>query len=433
MSVPSVIGFEITEIIGVPESIIAGGYPQELDDIDGEALDYACIYGQTTTQAEALSHIDHTKQLYQQLFARLEPIFATWEANPELAFDPADYASIGFSSYANAAYYGRTHFYPQFWQDAQNSSTNFDRRRGAYVLDRFFCDDLKPVGAALPAVHAGDKHASDPGCQACHFKLDPMAGFFRRHGYQGIEFSDATLAQSGGQIIFDDLAQLPFAQYDTAWRAPAGSGRDYDIGFIRSTRDPSLNSYGNTLDDLDTLLKTAPEVERCFTQRMFEFFNGGDQAVDPGYLDDVATDMHGAGANRLQRGIVRILTGDTFRTKDRNSTVCYDLAPGADPAGRPPCEVASILKANCTSCHGGANPQSGLDLSKWEKDSSGNFGFHDVVDGAAVAHLDTFMRMKDRVMTSDLTQQMPQDKDMPLHQREALALWLQSMIDASSK
>jgi hypothetical protein len=426
-SLVSIVAFYAPQILGVPDPILASANPSEMDDPDALPFDATCFANQPTTKAQAVQHMDHMQTLFSTMFTRLEPIFVSWEANSEGAFDAVDFASIGFDSFADYSYYGRPSMYPEFWNQAKNSSTNFDRRRGAYVLDRFFCDNLIPVGAALPPAHDAGKHASDPGCQACHFKLDPMAGFFRRNGYLGTEFDDATLAQTGGLITFDDFATATFTDYDKAWLAPAGSGRAYDVGYIRSTRDPSLNSYGSTLADLDQLLGSAPEVQRCFAQRMFEYFNGADQAVDPGFLDDVATDMANAGNQRFERGLQRILTGNTFRAADRNSTVCYDLAPGADTKHRPPCEVASILKANCVSCHGGGNPQSGLDLSVWEQ-QDGGFGFRHVVDGKAVARGDTFTEMLTRLKTSDPTLQMPQGSDMPLRQREQLVLWLQTMV-----
>jgi hypothetical protein len=429
----SFVSFFALQILGAPDPVTSVSQPQELADPDSFPLDSICFNGDPATRADAIAHLDHQKSILTAMFARIESVFAMWESDPEIAFDRIDFEAIGFYSNDTGGFYGKSHLYPEFWNAAQNSSTNFNRRRGAYVLDRYFCDDLKPVGAALPTNHTEGKHASDPACAACHFKLDPMAGFFRRNGFRGNEFTDQTLSQNGGIIIFDDFATIDYNQYEAAWRAPAGSGRAFDIGYIRSTRDPSLNSYGSSIDDLDQLLHTAPEVERCFVQRMFQYFNGADQAVDPGFLDDVATTMHGAGKDRLQRGLTRILTGATFREEARNSNVCYDLAPGTDGAHRPPCEVASILRANCVSCHGGANPQSGLDLTQWEKASDGVFGFRHVVDGVAVERADTFARMKDRVMTSDLTRQMPQAKDMPLRQREQLALWLQRMIDIDAQ
>ncbi|MCX6129866.1 MAG: hypothetical protein NTX25_12505, partial [Proteobacteria bacterium] len=64
-----------------------------------------------------------------------------------------------------------------FWLSLKNSSTNENRRRASYVLKRFFCDDLTPINVVSPKLHAGtNRHASEPSCQACHYKLDPMAG-----------------------------------------------------------------------------------------------------------------------------------------------------------------------------------------------------------------------------------------------------------------
>ena len=434
-SVISFIGFEILSILGVPTPVIGAGRPAELNNPDTFPFDPECVFGTTPTmptRAVALARIDHTKQLYAAMFANLEPSFQLWEAGRESAFEPIDLSAIGFTP-GGAFGYVTTQFYSRFWNLAQNSSTNYNRRRGAYMLDRYFCDDLKPVGAALPTTHVDGKHATDPACAACHFKLDPMAGFFRRNGLFGTEFDDQLLQQFGGSIIFDDGAFVDYKGYEAAWKSLPGSGRTFDVGYIRSTRDETLNSYGSTLADLDGLLKTAPEVERCFVQRMFEYFNGKDQAVDPGFLDDVTSDMHAHTADRLQQAVTRILTAETFRAPDRNSTVCYDLAPGTDTAHRPPCEVASILRTNCTSCHGGGSPQAGLDLTVWERSGDGEFGFRHVVGGTAIDRGETFVRMLDRVKTSDLTRQMPQAKDMPLRAREELALWLQRMVEAAGR
>ncbi len=46
----------------------------------------------------------------------------------------------------------------------KNSSTNYNRRRGAYMLKHFFCDDLTPVGFDLPQQHVGGAHGSDTPC-----------------------------------------------------------------------------------------------------------------------------------------------------------------------------------------------------------------------------------------------------------------------------
>lgn len=429
MTFTSIAYYYVPMLLGIPDSIAAAGYPDELAYPTGYPLYDACFLGQTITRDDALAQLDAYTGGLNQLFPRLEPLLAEWEKGGDGAFDPVDFASIGFYAYADQPTFARnTEFYPTFWDSSQNSSTNFSRRRGAYVLDRFFCDDLKPVGAALPASHGEGKHASDPSCQACHFKLDPMAGFFRRNGFSGTEYDSQTLAQAGNVITFDDGASADFGTYEQAWKAAPGAGHDFEVGYIRSTSDDSLNSYGDTLADLDGILQTAPEVERCFVQRMFQHFNGADQAVDPGFLDDVATEIHGKGADRMVTALTRIIGGETFKAADRNTSVCYDLAPGTETGERPPCEVASILKANCVTCHGGANPQAGLDLSKWEKQSDGQYGFRDVVAGKHVGRADVLAKMLDRVTTSDLTRQMPQGRDMPLRAREQLALWLEQQV-----
>lgn len=421
MTLTSVGYFYVPMMLGIPDSIAMASAPNELQYPTGYPLYDACIFGTPITRAQALAEVDGYNAALDQLFTRLEPKFAEWESGSEAAFDPVDFADIGFYPYAAQDTFARnTQFYPTFWDSAQNSSTNFNRRRGAYVLDRFFCDDLKPVGAALPAAHGDGKHASDPGCAACHFKLDPMSGFFRRHGFSGTEYDAATLDQAGGTITFDDGASASFGTYEQAWKV----GGNLEVGYIRSTSDRSLNSYGDTLADLDTILQTAPEVERCFAQRVFQHFNGVDQAVDPGFLDDVAADMHDKGAGRLKIALTRVIAGETFRATDRNTAVCYDRAPGTTSKNAPPCEVASILRANCTTCHGGSNPQAGLDLSIWEAGTDGKYGFR-----ATNSRADTLAHMLERVTTSDVTRQMPQGRDMSLPAREQLALWIQQQID----
>lgn len=432
----------IPQILGVPETLSTSARPPEVDEPAIFVTNELCFVSGTVPKAEALARIDAAKAAYDRLFARLDTLFQRWDASPDSAFDALDIEALGWIPTDGGPFpegdgtqpggFGiAAHFYPRFWQLALNSSTNYDRRRGAYVLDRFFCDDLKPVGAALPIDHTEGKHGTDPACAACHFKLDPMSGYFRRQGVAGTDFTDELLEQTGGSIIFDDGATLPFTEYEAAWRAPEGSGRVLDVGYIRSTRDPALNSYGDTLYDLDALLRSAPEVERCFVQRAFEFVHGKDQAVDPGFLDDITTQMRAVGGDRMRVAFTRILVGETFKTPKRNSNTCYDLAPGADPKNRPPCEVASILHTHCNSCHSGQAAQGGLDLTKWELGSANDGrGFRHVVDGRPLAHGETFQRMLDRVVTSDTTRQMPLSKDMPLRAREELALWLQGMVSA---
>lgn len=435
------IAFDLMTILGVPAPVIQSGQPPSLyNNFNLTQLGTICdTFTGKVPRATVLAEVDALRGRYDTLIGELNMFFDRGGGSPDAAFDLLDVTQFGWIAFDNGGGQGGfgqypSHFYPTFWQLALNSSTNFDRRRGAYVLDRYFCDDLKPVGAALPEAHVGGKHASDPNCQACHYKLDPMAGFFRRHGFAGTEFTDELLQQNAGFITFDDGAQIQFSEYDASWFAEPGSSRPYNIGYIRSTHDQSANSYGVDLADLDTLLKTAPEVERCFNKRLFEYFNGSEQAVDPGFLEDVSADAHEQGANRLRRAVTRILAGETFRTPKRNTNTCYDLEPGAIAKNRPPCEVASTLKASCTSCHSPALAQGGLDLTVWEKaNGSGGFGFKHIVDGKQLDRAETFKRMLDRVSTADLAKQMPLGLDMALRKREDLVLWLRAQVEAASQ
>ena len=312
--------------------------------------------------------------------------------------------------------------FASFYGIAENSSTNYNRRRAAYVLDRFFCDDLKPIQAALPAAHAGDQHASDPGCMACHYKLDPMAGFFKDRGAVGWDFG----AQD--QIFFDDLAAANRADYVEAWAAPPGSGRAWNIGYIRSSTNLALNSYGESLEDLGRIVQAAPEVKACLVRRAFEFFNGPDQLVDPGYLAALTgqfVDEAGVASSRAFKNLVRrVLTGQTFRQVDPRSDECYDVAPDARPS-RPPCAVAFIVQENCAACHTGTAAQGGLDLLGWTRDSQGIETFpHRTKDGAQLPAAETVKRLLERITTSDPARLMPLGRSMPARQREALYLWV---------
>src|SRR6185295_20080940 len=82
------------------------------------------------------------------------------------------------------------------------TSTNFQRKRASYVLKTYFCDDLTPL--TIPATEEGDGgadhavHASNPNCQTCHYRLDPIGALFRDRGFGGNDFSGFP------QITFDD-------------------------------------------------------------------------------------------------------------------------------------------------------------------------------------------------------------------------------------
>ncbi len=327
-----------------------------------------------------------------------------------------------------------------FWNTLPNSSTNYDRKRANYVLKRFFCDDLTPVSVLLPKDHAEGKHAADPGCQACHYKLDPMAGFFRNVGGGGFDF---TKFKGETTIFFDDGAQKLLSEYVEAWKAPAGSGRTWDVGYVRSTTHAELNSYAAhpenpEFDDLFTMMQSAPEVKQCLVRRMFEYFVGPDQVVDSGYLEHLTQKFIARTAEQnstaaFKDTVTSLVTSATYRVKDPVSEECYDRAPDdATPeADRPPCRVAFILQKNCDTCHKGEGAAGGLDLSRWGIQADGKAGFsHKGEDGQPVAPSESLKRIYDRMVSTDPELRMPLNQEISVADRDTLFLWINKTLEA---
>ena len=309
----------------------------------------------------------------------------------------------------------------------QNSSTNRNRRRASWVLKRFFCDDLTPLNVDAPSTHVGGQHGSDPACYSCHYKLDPMAGYFRELGNSGKSFADAPT------ILFDDGATANRATYEKPWKAAPETGREWNVGYIRSITDDSKNTFGSNFKDLLELLKTAPEVKECFVRRAFEYVVGEEQAFDRDWARRVTDKMNETAKTNSTQAIkdmfADVITSQAFRSRERNNNVCYDFAPGVDTKNRAPCRIATILERSCTSCHNATNRQGGLDLSAWKQLNDQTIGFaHAHADGSDVTAKETFQMMADRINSSDTAIRMPLMKTMPAPEREELFLWLQKEI-----
>jgi len=277
---------------------------------------------------------------FQDLFDRLHS-FARDKLNPGV-YDPKSFADVIVNETGlfknNRVHPMRLSYGPY----VENSSTNFNRRRAAYMLDRFFCDDLTPVAIEETGDHTEDRHGTQASCMACHYRLDPMAGFFKTRGFFFMDYKDKP------HIVFDDQANVPLHEYTDEWRAPAGAPRDWNIGYIRSPSDESLNEYGETLDDLAQILKTAPEVRSCLSKRVLQYTTSSDQTFDGTYIDHV-TEVFNQKAEHDSLGAFKDLfatavLNKTYLNPDRSPTECYDYKPGVDPASRPPCQVAAILE-----------------------------------------------------------------------------------------
>ena len=246
-------------------------------------------------------------------------------------------------------------------QNLTNSSTNFNRRRAAYILDRFFCDDLTPVNVESIGEHGDNQHGSDTTCFACHYRLDPLAGFFKDYGATFTNFRDAD------SIIFDDMTPMDKATYDRAWLASPGSGRKWNIGYIRSLNREDLNDYGTDLN-LFRIIREAPEVRKCIVKRMHQYFIAEEQTMDAGFVEYLTEEFVRTSAINSSQAIkelaAKIVLSRAFLEPVREPEVCYDFAPGYVPGESPPCRVSYILEKNCASCSR-IRREGNLDLSRW--------------------------------------------------------------------
>ncbi|MFM9846912.1 MAG: hypothetical protein ACKVP3_07110 [Hyphomicrobiaceae bacterium] len=318
-----------------------------------------------------------------------------------------------------------------------NSSTNFNRKRSAYVLKRFFCDDLIPIGFEAPLEHIGGAHGSQTSCFACHHKLDPMAGFFRSYGAYFFDYS------RNEDIIFDDLAVKDRKRYEAAWQTGPKSQKNLNVGYVRSSRWQDQNVYGTSVADLTRIVRAAPEVKRCLMKRLFEYVVAEDQTIDAGYLDYLTRQFEEEAATNssqaMKNAFVRVLQSESYNRVDADPKQCYDSAPGAAKRDGPPCRVAFILSKNCGQCHypGYEGPDSGgrLDVNSWVMAPDGtNRTFHHVDSGMLqISAHESFARIIERLSTYDAKSRMPKGKMMPSHERQELFLWAQEEMARASR
>lgn len=300
-----------------------------------------------------------------------------------------------------------------------NSSTNRNRRRAAYILKHFFCDDLTPVNIELPSEHA-DVHGQNPSCYACHYKLDPMAGFFKDYGFNFMDFSMSE------KITFDDLKTVDKKEYQEAWKKP--SSDQWNIGYIQSTQFENLNLYGENLEDLHKILQTSLEVKKCFVKKTLEYATDTSQVFDPGFIDDLTQKFiaqEKSSPREAFKNLFRqIALSKTFQKNNRDPQTCYDLKSGTKNKDRPPCEIASILEVNCVKCHNNASGVNGLDLTRWVTLHDKTMGFPHRKNGKQLSHVESFQLLTDRITTSDPKKRMPPG-DMNPVARQTLYKWLQ--------
>jgi len=315
----------------------------------------------------------------------------------------------------------------------KNSSTNYNRRRGAYMLKHFFCDDLTPVGFDDPQQHVGGAHGSDTPCFGCHFKLDPMAGFFRDRGTYFYDYANER------SLTFDDGVDMDREKYGSSWRAPKGSGREWNTGYVRSPRYEEHNDYGTTIEDLSRIIRKAPEAKRCLMKRLFEYLVAEEQTIEGGYLDELtqrfAKEAEVDSSAAMKNAIVRIMLGNSYRQVNADPRACYDHAPGAKLENAPPCRVAFVLQKNCSQCHGGPDGNAGLDLTSWipAPDGKSRTFPHLDRDRKQIAPHDTLTRIAERLSATDPNIRMPKQMVMAAQERQELFLWVQEELARIAK
>ncbi len=311
-----------------------------------------------------------------------------------------------------------------------NSSTNLNRKRSAYVLKHFFCDDLTPLGFESPEKHTGGTHGSDTACYACHYKLDPMAGFFKNFGIFFVDFSRYA------NLVFDDAATQGRESYLKNWRAADGEERKWNIGYIRSSGARANNSYGENLDDLSRIIREAPEAKKCLARRMFEYFVAKNQTIDAGYLqyltDGLIKDSAKSSVSAVKNTVTRLMLSNAYHEHDMDPKQCYDYAPGDDRSkNKVPCRVAYLLNKNCVQCHDNADDDlhGNLDLSNWVDTGDGVMGFpHRDKQGRQRAPRESLTAILERLSTTDHKRRMPLQKTLSSQDRQELFIWAQETL-----
>jgi hypothetical protein len=382
-----------------------------------------CIGPFRPAKVDFIAELEKVRAINTRLFEALKDFEPTNYSTKNLAdLKSLDVAQIGLAPSWHM--FGIT-----LRQALQNSSTNFNRKRGAYVLSRFFCDDLTPLNVESPSAHAtADRHASEASCMACHYKLDPMSGFFRNFGLLFGQYEDSD------KVRFDDNAAAVLRDYVKTWRAPESAGREWNTGYVRSTTRDDLNTYGNDIKDLFQMIRTAPEVKRCLVKRMTEYFAGDQRTVDGEYLAGLTkqfAQLSTTNSSRAFKVITKqILLGRGFREPNPVPGQCYDYAPGVNPESRPPCKVAHILDQYCASCHSNTFEKPYLDLLGWTKLREGGRGFpHLDEQGNQYPFNVTMERMLSRMSSADPKIRMPFKRHIDALDREELFKWINESLN----
>jgi hypothetical protein len=320
-----------------------------------------------------------------------------------------------------------------FFTTLPASSTNFHRKRAAYMLKTYFCDDLTPL--ELPATEGdggSDVHASNPNCQSCHYRLDPIGALFRDIGGAGVDFTGKDA------IVFDDNIMFSGAAHDQylgQWRNADGS---YRAGYWiigndgRPKRDPAwTDADGDKLPGFWNFVRRSKVVKSCLVRRLSEYVLGPKQVYDREWLAQISSSLKdgpnsGAAFKQVFKSLV---LSKTFSVHNPEQGTCYDV-PADAPAERAPCAIAHVVSSQCAGCHDSTAGFGHLDFTKWVDVGGGVYSWpHLGEDGAQLPRAESLERIKDRITNPNLTLRMPKARAMPAEDFTTLRDWLTTNLE----
>jgi hypothetical protein len=326
-----------------------------------------------------------------------------------------------------------------FFTTLPSTSTNFHRKRAAYMLRTYFCDDLTPL--ELPQTDPGDGgtsdvHASNPTCQSCHYRLDPMGALFRDVGAKGRNFSGQ------GHITFDDAITFSGSAYDhylSQWRNQDGSFR---AGYWVIGRDGKpqreqdwTDADGDTLSGLWSYMRRSNVVKSCLVRKLAEYVLGPKQVYDREWLGQISESLEdGPQSAEAFKGVLKsLLLSKTFAMHDPAPGVCYDIPDGASP-NRSPCAIAHIVSTQCAGCHDSADgPVDGplrLDFTQWVDVGGGVYSWpHHDKDGNQLPRAESLRRILERITASDLSRRMPLFRALSAEDFTTFRGWLTTTLE----
>ncbi len=334
------------------------------------------------------------------------------------------------------------------WKIVKNSSTNVNRKRAAYILRTFTCDDMTPVSLGSTD-HVEGAHSAAAACQACHYKMDPIGAIFAPHGVAGISFK-----KQKNHIYDDALNVAKDSDHYTKKYVNEYNGTDgkIKIGHYKSPTKlypewTEANPDDVTMSTMFDYFKKSKVVRSCLTKRLTEYVLGKKQVYDGKWVDSLAKNFDGGDATAaLKKSISDLLLSKTFNRASIVPGQCYDYAVGAEPGpDAAPCEVNSIAVKYCASCHNEDSPNGDLDMTKFVSGPQGAMFAHYMSEGvlfdrttslkwmlASITDPKSIKRDRDGDGQDDELLPMPYKKDFPESEKQIFFKWLQKQLSEST-